>query len=362
MSGSPGCECVDTTSKLETLAGDRSCESLTGEEGVLLSLDGSCVDYAYGSGGCLQHDLIHDKDCQVALNGTIVPPYCFQAWCFVDRDACKRDSEEDVRASDYFPNEGLFYSYSTCGGSSEAWIDHVENGIDHIQHQVLNGRQLLAAVPSLQLPNLFKLDTEENVVLDSKGEEYYNDTSPFYGVYISYMKDLVRVSNGDIGGLNFTHVSRASNVEHPSSSYTAAVKDVEKGLVDLAVAPFWITDERLAMTSYTVPLVYDKTVLVIPRPGSKKSLEFEVAKVLQPFTPGLWALVVFVIFTAAWLGVWFSDREKLAKKNYGRSLRKMKVGFKQGEGGVNPKRKSKSVHGRLIVDGFLEKGESVRRN
>jgi len=348
MSGSLGCECVDATSKLQTLAGDRSCETPTGEGGVLLSLGGSCVDYSYGSGGCLQHDLIHDKDCQGGLNGTVVPRHCPQPWCYVERDECKRYSEEEIRASDFFPGLGLFYSYSTCGGSSEAWMDHVENGTDPIQKNVLNGGQFLAAVPSLQLPNLFKLDTAGNTVLD-KGDEYYDDESPFYGVYINYVKDLVRVSNGDIGGLNFTHVSKASNVEHPSSSYTAAVQDVANGLVDMAVAPFWITDQRLAMTSYTVPLVYDKTVLVIPMPGSKKSLQFETAKVLQPFTPWLWVLVVLVVLTAAVLGVWFSDKEKLAKKNYGKSLRKLRAG------GVK-KSKSKAVYSRLIVDGFLEKG------
>ena len=230
MYGSPSCECIDATSKLQALAGDRSCESPTGEGGVLLSLGGSCASYAYGSGGCLQHDLIHDEDCQGGLNGTVVPRHCPQPWCYVDRDACKRDSEEEIRASDMFP--GLFYSYSTCGGSSDAWIGNNENGTDLVELNVLNGGQFLAAVPSLQLPNLFKLDTAGNLVLD-KGDEYYDDESPFYGVYINYVKDLVRVSNGDIGGLNFTHVSRGSNVEHPSSSYTAAVQDVANGLVDL---------------------------------------------------------------------------------------------------------------------------------
>jgi len=48
----------------------------------------------------------------------------------------------------------------------------------------------------------------------------------------------VRVSNGDIGGLNFTHVSRASNLEHPSSSYTAAVQDIANGLVDMVGPAF----------------------------------------------------------------------------------------------------------------------------
>jgi len=127
-------------------------------------------------------------------------------------------------------------------------------------------------------------------------------------------------------------------------------------MITQAVGPFWITDERLAMTSYTVPLVYDKTVLVIPRPGSKKSLHFETVKVLQPFTPWLWVLVILVITATAGLGVWFSDREKLAKKNYGRSLRKVTAGLKRGKGS----RRRKSVYTRLIIDGFLEKGKLVR--
>ncbi|EJK44942.1 hypothetical protein THAOC_36478, partial [Thalassiosira oceanica] len=125
--------------------------------------------------------------------------------------------------------------------------------------------------------------------------------------------------------------------------------DSDDSPLDIGVIESYHHNRRLAMTSYTVPLVYDKTVLVKPMPGSKKSLRFKTAKVLQPFTPWLWVLVVLVVLTAAVLGGWFSDKEKLAKKNYGKSLRKLRAG------GVK-KSKSKAVYSRLIVDGFLEKG------
>ena len=34
----------------------------------------------------------------------------------------------------------------------------------------------------------------------------------------------------------------------------AAIQDIEDGLADMAVGPFWISGERLLMTSFTVPL------------------------------------------------------------------------------------------------------------
>lgn len=85
-------------------------------------------------------------------------------------------------------------------------------------------------------------------------------------------------------------------------SFTAAVRDIQNGLVDMSIGPFWITDERLEMSAFTLPLVYDKTYLVVPKPGSSNSLAAQTQKVLQPFTPGLWGFVLVVIVVASLLG------------------------------------------------------------
>jgi len=89
---------------------------------------------------------------------------------------------------------------------------------------------------------------------DSDNTYYFDDTIPFGGVYVDYMNSIVQLSNGDIQNMTYTHTSRASMKQYPSSSFTAAVQDVENGLVDMAVGPFWITGQRLKMTTFTVPL------------------------------------------------------------------------------------------------------------
>jgi hypothetical protein len=83
--------------------------------------------------------------------------------------------------------------------------------------------------------------------------------------------------------------------------------------------------------------VYDKTVLVIPKPGQKSNLAYETKKVLEPFTYGLWGVVIAVTVAAALLSVWFSDREMVAK-----SKRAWK--------------KRRAAYFRLILDAILEKG------
>ncbi len=87
--------------------------------------------------------------------------------------------------------------------------------------------------------------------------------------------------------------------------------------------------------------VYDKTVLVIPKPEQKQSLAFQTAKVFEPFTYGLWGVVIVVIFTASLFSVWFSDREIVDKKRYGQSKRARK--------------RRKFAYFRLLVDAILEK-------
>ena len=103
------------------------------------------------------------------------------------------------------------------------------------------------------------------------------------------------------------------------------------------------------MTAFTVPIVYDKIVLVIPKPGSNELLSQQVAKVLQPFTYELWGLVLAIIVVSALLSVWFSDSSSLVHQNHGlmtKSLRQRK----------RPLRRRKRAFLRLAIDSFLEKG------
>lgn len=255
--GNEGCHCINQTSFLSTLQ-NRGCITPDNRPGVYLTLGGSCVSYDYGSNACLQHDLLHDPKCLFVnntsnTNNAIIPPYCFQSWCYVDASTCKRDSEEAVYKSDYFSTHDLFYSYSTCNSTDFFWTQQQEL----ISNQgVVGGLAISAVIPTFQDPHMGKIMPNGTIFYDrvSDGEAYFNDSIPFGGLYIDYINAIVQLSNGDIKNASFTHSSKASIKQHPTSAFTAAVQDVENGLVDLGVGPFWITEQRLKMTTFTVPL------------------------------------------------------------------------------------------------------------
>jgi len=126
------------------------------------------------------------------------------------------------------------------------------------------------------------------------------------------------------------------------------VQDIEDGLVDMAVGPFWITGQRLKIASFTLPIVYDRTLLVISRPGTKISLTDQAQKVLAPFSYELWGIVIGIIAFTALLSVWYSDRSEVATNRADRRI---------GLGRGMPKmRRRKRAYARLALDSCLQKG------
>ena len=126
---------------------------------------------------------------------------------------------------------------------------------------------------------------------------------------------------------------------HPKSAYTAACQDLKDGIVDMSVGNFWLTAQRLKLTSFTLPLFYDKTVLMIKNPAANESFFRDVGKVLMPFTPGLWILVIATVVVSSLFGVWFSERPAVAQVP-----------------GRPPRRRRKSAYLRLAIDSCLQKG------
>ena len=104
------------------------------------------------------------------------------------------------------------------------------------------------------------------------------------------------------------------------------------------------------MSSFSLPFTYDKTYLVIPNPGTADNLNFQIKKVLQPFSLGLWGLVLAVIASAALLSVWFTDNENI---NAERERRRRARGTRPS---IRRKRLSMAVYGRLAFDQCLQKG------
>jgi len=346
-----GCPCIDASSIISPLT-KRKCTSPNGENGVKFSIGGACLPYSFGSSQCLQHDLLHDPSCSLDnISKAPVEAFCFRPWCYVDAKACMKDSYERIYRSDYFSFDSgidLFYSYSTCNSTADDW--HIAYDEGNPTDDILNGISILANIPSYNSPMMYKKDPFSGEIITTAGDDYYDNSLPYEGVYINYIKKLLKLSNGDIKNITYTHRSKSSGIVHPSSSFTAAVQDVEDGLVHMAVGPFWITGQRLKMTAFTTPIIYDKTFLVIPRPGSNDKLLDQVVKVLAPFSRELWILLLFIILVAALLSVWFADRSELPDTTSDRrlSLGRMK----------NPLRvkRRKKVYARLALDAFLEKG------
>lgn len=169
---------------------------------------------------------------------------------------------------------------------------------------------------------------------------------------MEYIDEIMKISNGDIKQINFTHGSKASLRMHPTSRFTAAVQDINDGLVDLSVGPFWITAQRLKLSSFSVPIINDKTYLVIPKPNAD-NLGHQVQKVWRPFKYGLWVIVFVVIVVTSLLTVWFQDKPRPTLQDI--HSRSNIRGTNLSSGGT-PKRRRKRVYARLALDAFLEHG------
>ena len=249
-SGNEGCKCIDQSSVLASLK-DLNCTTTSGVPGVEVESGGFCVGFEYGSSTCLRHDRIHDPNCKGFAEE--VPTWCFQSWCYVDANSCKTYSDEDIYKSNYFPVD-IFYSYATCNETDSFWLDYVDSSLTSAS--VAGGVNISAIVPFLEYPLMNKQLPDGTLVWNQTDDNtyYFDNNIPFGGMYIDYVNHIVELSNGDIQNVSFSHTSRASLKRYPADAGTAAVRDVANGLVDMAVGPFWITKERLKMTSFTVPL------------------------------------------------------------------------------------------------------------
>ena len=109
-------------------------------------------------------------------------------------------------------------------------------------------------ITSFPLTDTFKRDPVSNEILSTPGDEYYDNSIPFEGVFINYAESIKENSGGDIADIKYTHRSRVSGKLHPTSSYTAAVQDVKDGFVDMSVGNFC----EYCTTSSHVTFVVDK--------------------------------------------------------------------------------------------------------
>lgn len=234
----------------------------------------------------------------------------------------------------------LFWSYTVCD-SLEDW-DHTS-----VKKQTLGGATILATTPQAYFPPYHYKRNELGEVLSKPGEEYWNKTIPFEGAMVDYLDQLQTLAAGDFN-VEWTFGSKASKLIHPSSAYTASVQDVQDGLIDMAVGPIWMTGERLTISSYTVPLFYSPTVMIVPAPGVDDSLRAQTSKVFAPFEMGVWLMIGLIIFLTAMLTTWFSGESDRRVQTARRNSRT--------RGRDEPKRLNYAIWGRLGLDSCLRTG------
>jgi hypothetical protein len=150
-----GCPCVDVSSIISPITSRKCTLPITGDNGVKFSIDGPCVQYSYGSSQCLQHDLLHDPSCLLDDIGDNknVEAYCFRPWCYINAEACMKNSFERIYRSDYFSFDSgidLYYSYSTCNSTADDWLAAKDAKTNDA---ILTGASILATVPMYQLPS-----------------------------------------------------------------------------------------------------------------------------------------------------------------------------------------------------------------
>jgi hypothetical protein len=152
-----GCPCVDVSSIVSPVT-SRTCTLPTGENGAQFSIGGACVPYSYGSFQCLQHDLLHDPSCSLDNIGKQpVEAFCFRPWCYIDAEACMKNSYERIYRSDYFSFDSgidLYYSYSACNSTADDWLAAKDAKTNDA---IFHGVSILATVPIYQSPSEFMI-------------------------------------------------------------------------------------------------------------------------------------------------------------------------------------------------------------
>ena len=296
------CPCVSARAQLPQ--DSSGCLSVTCDSPLSnLTHSLGCVSADYGSDTCGAWDQSM-PECQ----GSNPPSHCAQKWCYVDPTLC-RSSSLRYQKSSYYPTiSGLFYSYATCGGDHSAF-----ESFERLQ-QASAQHQLTVVVPSVAYaPYHFKRDRPGGEPLTSSASyelsHYRDDSVPWEGLLIEYFAKLAASSYSGLSSPSWvlTWTSASSRAQH-ASSWTAAVNDVALGIADIGCSLFWMTAERLEMSSFTANLLSDQFYLFVPKPKVDDSLLTKIKQPFMPFTLGVWLVVILIILATGALQIWLTTR------------------------------------------------------
>lgn len=249
----------------------------------------STIPPQHGSSQCAPWDDGLAPHCHES--GSNQQSWCSLAWCYVDLDKC-RASPVAFTASGIVP--GLYYSYSTCNASAQAYRQFLTTSN-------VAGKVLRVAIPSMDYPMHFKRDAT-GAVVTGVGPLYRDDAVRWEGAMIEYMDALVGVSS--LAGFEYTWASDGARAAHPESKWTAAVFDVMNGLVDLGGSDFWVTTQRARMAPFTAAFDVDRLYLWVKRPHVDDSLATQMKKVFAPFDWTLWLTIGGVLLGMSLFELW----------------------------------------------------------
>ena len=304
------CPCVNTSNYLQNVTSDGDCK-YNEMLGQLLKSKFPCVNASYGT-GCKAHEMDHDEQTCKQFEGITDSSevdkdkkadyaYCTSKWCYVDFDECYKSTEE-MAGSSYFP--GLFYSYTTCGNPDADFHKYAST------RQTKN-QQLLTTIPGSRSPFHYKYENEnEKIVAPFDGTTYYNQNVKYEedGVIIDYLAKLTNTAKQNNVTFKYQPRSGGSKIRSPNSAFTGAVTDVQAGISDMAAGMFWITSERLSMTTFTVPLFQAGLLLYQPELEEEEGLFHSARQMFKPFHTGLWILLCVFVIVVGILNVWFASR------------------------------------------------------
>ena len=80
------------------------------------------------------------------------------------------------------------------------------------------------------------------------------------------------------------------------------------GIADVGCSLFWMTAERLEMSSFTANLMTDSFYLFVPMPKADTSLFSKMKTLFMPFAPEVWLVVGLVILATGALQVILTSR------------------------------------------------------
>ena len=239
---------------------------------------------------CIQHSLYSEEQCQIR-NGTVIPKWCFVAWCFVDKEKCFQSNFEYYRNEELRDDIGdLFYSIDTCGPLKEEWGTANFEAKTHPENFVFD-----AIIPAPEYPWSYFEDENGNVITDLDTELYWNNTGTYKGAIIDFIGEVTVRSA--FSGFNLMPRSKGSDIREPNSTYTASVTDVTNKVGNVCVGNFWMTSERAAMIKYTVPLYYSPFYLYeLNDKDFEKGLLEGINNVSSPFSDNLvYTLEAFLV-------------------------------------------------------------------